>query len=205
MQRRRVARGSGDRFAEKETAMSARVVAVLIALSPLVASAEPHAAPYAGRQHRAVASLSAEDIETLRAGGGWGLALPAELNGAPGPAHLLELRDGLGLSPGQVAAVEAMEAAMRTEAIAAGDRLIAAEQALDAAFRAGDLTPERLRGLVAASEDARAALRLAHLSRHLATAPLLTDAQIARYRALRGYGADPRAEPAQGHRHGSDD
>lgn len=36
---------------------------------------------------------------------GWGLALPAELSGQPGAAHLLELRDELGLSDAQVTAI----------------------------------------------------------------------------------------------------
>ena len=44
-------------------------------------------------------------IAELEAGSGWGLALPAELNGRPGPAHLLELKEALGLSPEQVAAI----------------------------------------------------------------------------------------------------
>ena len=29
--------------------------------------------------------------DELLAGGGWGFALPAELNGLPGPRHVLEL------------------------------------------------------------------------------------------------------------------
>jgi hypothetical protein len=181
--------------------MFVRTLAAMLALAPLGASAEPERlhSPYAGGQHQAVASLSAEDIETLRAGGGWGLALPAELNGTPGPSHVLQLRDELDLSAGQVAAVEAIFVEMKAEAIAAGARLIEAEQALDAAFRVDDLEPEGLRDLVADAEDARAALRYAHLARHLSIRPLLTESQIARYRALRGYGADPCASTPAGH------
>ena len=61
--------------------------------------------PYAGLQERAIKSLSADDIEQLRHGRGWGLALPAELNGVPGPAHLLELQERIPLEPDQVADV----------------------------------------------------------------------------------------------------
>jgi hypothetical protein len=77
-----------------------RTLAALLTLAPLAAPAEPGRlhSPYAGRQHRAGASLSAEDIETLRGGSAWGLALLAELNGAPGPSHVLQLRDELDLS-----------------------------------------------------------------------------------------------------------
>jgi hypothetical protein len=48
-------------------------------------------------QSRAIKSLSDNDINELRRGGGWGLALAAELNGMPGPAHLLELKDKIPL------------------------------------------------------------------------------------------------------------
>ena len=41
------------------------------------------ATPYAGFQDRQIKGLSDEDIEELRRGAGWGLALPAELNGLP--------------------------------------------------------------------------------------------------------------------------
>ena len=55
-------------------------------------------APYAGMQNRAIKSLSDNDINELRRGGRWGLALSAELNGMPAPAHLLELKDQIPLT-----------------------------------------------------------------------------------------------------------
>lgn len=156
--------------------------------------------PYAGMEGREIKSLSAEDIEDLRAGRGWGLALAAELNGVPGPSHLLEMREELGLSPEQVTAIEAIFSDMKAEAQVAGARLIAAEAAIEAAFRAGDLTPEALRDLIDAAAAARAELRFIHLARHLETSPLLTAEQIGRYNHLRGYGAaDPCANVPEGH------
>jgi Spy/CpxP family protein refolding chaperone len=160
----------------------------------------PAPSPYAGMQTRAIKSLSETDIAELRRGAGWGFALPAELNGAPGPRHLLDMKNEIGLSPEQVAALESIFEEMRSEARAAGERFIAAEAAIEAAFRAGGLTTDRLRGLVLAAAEARAELRLIHLTRHLQTPPLLTGAQIARYNALRGYGAvDPCAATPPGH------
>ncbi|MBT3972460.1 MAG: hypothetical protein HOE99_01485, partial [Acidiferrobacteraceae bacterium] len=50
------------------------------------------ASPYVGQETRVIKSLSAEDIDDLINGRGWGLAKPAELNGVPGPAHLLEMQ-----------------------------------------------------------------------------------------------------------------
>ncbi|TNC63130.1 hypothetical protein FHG71_19770 [Rubellimicrobium roseum] len=143
---------------------------------------------------REIKSLSGEDIEALREGRGWGLALAAELNGMPGPAHLLELKDELGLSEDQVRAIEAIHAEMRAEAIAAGERFMAAEAALDTAFAAGDLDEERLWHLIDAAEAARGDLRFVHLSRHLSTPPLLTRNQIRLYSELRGYGSGACSE-----------
>ena len=179
-----------------------------VAMGPLVAQ-EPqhsgrhlgHASPYAGLEEREIKSLSEEDIEALRQGGGWGLALPAELNGVPGPAHLLELRNELGLSEDQVSAIEAVQAEMRTEAIRAGERFMAAEAALDAAFTAGDLDEEHLRRLIHAAEAARGDLRFVHLSRHLSTPALLMNEQIDRYSGLRGYGSAACRDTAEGHCH----
>lgn len=173
-------------------------------LAALGATAQDHGhatgdAPYAGLDSRRITSLSEADIEELRRGGGWGLALPAELNGQPGPAHLLELREPLGLSEAQVAAIEAIYRQMRAEAIAAGERYIAAEAALDAAFEAGGLDEAELGALIGAAEAARAELRRIHLSRHLETPPLLTEGQIRAYNVLRGYAEDPCGSAPEGH------
>jgi Spy/CpxP family protein refolding chaperone len=178
--------------------MKSLFAALLLLALPAAAQDLP-AQPYAGLQQRAIKGLSDDDIAELRAGRGWGLALPAELNGKPGPAHLLELADELELTPEQVAAIQAIHAEMQAEAVAAGERLIEAERALSDAFTGEGLTPERLSALIAASEAARAELRFIHLSRHLETAPLLTPQQIARYGVLRGYAEDPCASVPEGH------
>jgi len=171
-----------------------------LALVAAAAGAQEHArSPYAGLETRPVKSLSETDIDELRRGAGWGLALPAELNGVPGPAHLLELKDEIGLLDEQVAAIEAIYEEMKAEAIPAGERFIATEEAIEAAFVSGDIDAGRLRALIEESAAARAALRFVHLSRHLQTPPLLTADQIARYQVLRGYAADPCASVPEGH------
>lgn len=176
-------------------------LAVAAAIAPFAAFGQDHGTgtPYAGHETREIKSLSEQDIAELRRGGGWGLALPAELNGRPGPAHLLELREELGLSAGQVAAISAIYEEMRAAAIAAGEDFIAAEAALSDAFAGAGLSEERLLGLITFAAEARARLRFIHLSRHLSTPPLLSEAQIHRYNALRGYGDDPCAHPPEGH------
>ena len=155
--------------------------------------------PYAGQQRREIKSLSADDLAALRRGAGWAMAIPAELNGVPGPTHLLELRDEIGLDEEQVAAITAVRDRMREGAIAAGERFIEAERALDAAFAEGVPSADDLARLVREAGEARTALRLVHLSAHLETPPVLRPEQTARYNALRGYAPDPCANVPEGH------
>jgi hypothetical protein len=54
------------------------------------AHAQQPASPYAGYQQRPVKAPSEQQVADLRAGRGIGLALAAELNGYPGPVHVLE-------------------------------------------------------------------------------------------------------------------
>ena len=155
--------------------------------------------PYAGQEDRPIKSLSAEDLAELRRGGGWGLARAAELNGMPGPAHLLELKDRIPLTANQVTAISAIFTDMRAAAIGEGERLISREAALETAFRNGSVTDRSLQGLPSEIGRARTALRHVHLAAHLKTLPLLIHAQIARYHVLRGYAGDPCANPPDGH------
>ena len=155
--------------------------------------------PYAGMQNRAVKSLSDNDINELERGGGWGLALAAELNGMPGPAHLLELKEKIPLGSDQVAKVQALWDEMRKAAIPTGQRLIAAEKALEEAFATGKVDESSLRRLLAESESARSELRFIHLSQHYKTVQFLKPEQIKRYNILRGYAEDPCKNIPAGH------
>lgn len=147
-----------------------------------------HKSPYAGEETRRIKSLSPEDIDELRNGRGWGLAKVAELNGMPGPAHLLEMRGEIGLTPRQVADIEALFRQMKASAMALGERLIALEADLNDAFARGDIDRDALQAKLDAIGKARAELRLVHLETHLATPKILKPEQIAAYNRLRGYG-----------------
>lgn len=179
--------------------MTARLTSLALvaglALAPFASLAED--APYAGQQARDIASLSAADIEALTEGQGWGLALPAELNGYPGPLHVLELAAELQLTAAQRAQVQAIFDAMRAEAQAKGAAYIEAEAHLSRMFRAGHASPERLQQMLDEAGEALAALRQVHLAAHLQVTPLLSDGQRDTYAALRGYGAD--ADHSGGH------
>lgn len=159
--------------------------------------------PYAGQETRAIKSLSAEDLAELRRGGGWGLAKAAELNGMPGPAHVLELKDEIGLSAEQTAAVKALFAEMQAAAIEAGERLIAFEDDLETGFREHTITQEALRKKLAQISDTRGALRFIHLNTHLKTLPLLTQHQVAMYNRLRSYDSDAVGHGGHTMQHGN--
>src|SRR3954468_14522603 len=103
--------------------------------------------PYAGLQQRAVKALSNEQISDLRAGRGMGLALAAELNGYPGPLHVLELADQLRLTDGQRQRMRELTDQMKAEAVPVGEKLIERERMLDQAFAGQQITPGSLAAL----------------------------------------------------------
>jgi Spy/CpxP family protein refolding chaperone len=157
--------------------------------------------PYAGLQVRDIKALSPEQIAQLRAGEGMGLAMAAELNGYPGPRHVLDLGTQLGLTDEQHARIQHLFDAMKAEAVPLGQKLIAAERDLNAAFADRTITPERLQAATAAIGEVQGRLRDTHLKYHLATAALLTPDQIHRYTELRGYTSVASAPGALGTPH----
>jgi|RhiMethySRZTD1v2_1073278.scaffolds.fasta_scaffold714775_2 hypothetical protein len=163
-------------------------LAFFAASTPGVSQPAP-SQPYAGLQMREIKALSDEEIADLRAGRGMGMALPAELNGYPGPSHVLELAAQLGLSEQQRGNVQTLFNSMKAEAVPIGQRLLAAEQALNWQFVERGITPERLKAATAEIGAIRSELRYTHLKYHLSTATLLTPDQIRQYAELRGYTA----------------
>jgi Spy/CpxP family protein refolding chaperone len=167
--------------------------AVLIAIGG-VAAAQHHGgehhqthSPYAGQEQRSVKALSDQQTEDLRAGRGMGLALAAELNGYPGPRHVIELADRLELTGEQRQRMRELYDAMKAEAVSVGEKLIEDEAALDRAFAAQTISPSTLEALTAQIGKTQGRLRAVHLKYHLTTAALLSVHQKHRYTALRGY------------------
>jgi hypothetical protein len=146
--------------------------------------------PYSGMQSRPIKALSEQQIADLRAGRGMGLALPAELNGYPGPVHVLELADKLGLSTDQKGRVQELFEHMKAEALPLGARLIEQEIALDQLFATHSITPVRLEDATAKIGMTQAELRNTHLKYHLQTIQILSPDQVQQYSVLRGYGSE---------------
>lgn len=161
------------------------------------AIAEDRPAPYAGQEIRSIKALSSEEIGGLLKGEGMGMAKPAELNGYPGPAHVLALAHELKLTQVQRAQVQAIFDRMKAQAKQLGAELVERERALDQLFASGEVTADRLFAETAAVSEIQGRLRSVHLTAHVQTKPLLRDHQIALYSKLRGYG---HGAPKQ-HRH----
>src|SRR5437588_8339526 len=113
--------------------------AALLLISAAAANAQT---PYAGMQTRSIKALSEQQVADLSSGRGMGLALAAELNGYPGPSHVLELADKLDLTTEQRAPVQALFDAMKAEAMPLGATLIAQECELDGHFANRTVMPE---------------------------------------------------------------
>lgn len=171
-------------------ASSGLVIVVLLLSLPVSLEAQHEDAPYAGEQVRAIKALSPDAVDGLLAGEGMGYALAAELNGYPGPRHVLDLGHELGLSAEQRRRVEEVRSRMGEAAVDLGERLVAVERALDRAFASGETTTEEVERLTGASASIEGRLRAAHLDAHLETRALLTEEQVENYGRLRGYGHD---------------
>jgi Spy/CpxP family protein refolding chaperone len=180
-----------------------RVTAVALGLGMLVVAGAASAAgpsPYAGWQGRTIKALSAEQIDHLMNGRGMELALAAELNGYPGPRHVLDLADELDLTLDQLAQTQRLFEDMRRKAINLGGRIIEHEAALDELFASGTASETSIRDATKALGLLNGRLRAHHLRYHLAMRDLLNHHQIRQYQRLRGY-ASSSASGERGHVH----
>lgn len=172
------------------------LAAAVIMVLPVTISMAQHTG-YAGQQDRDIKALSVHEVADLLAGRGMGLARPAELNHYPGPAHVLELKDRLGITPDQEAAVRAAFERMQAAAKPLGAELIQKERDLDQAFAGGSINSDTLRTVTAVIGGLQGRLRAVHLAAHIETKAILTGDQSRAYDALRGYGSG--AAPAHHH------
>ena len=168
-----------------------RRLAVAMVCGFALAASALAAPPYAGLQNREIKAVSPERIDALLAGKGAGYALSAELNGYPGPRHVLDLGDQLDLTPDQRQATEELFARMQAEAIPLGEALIEKERSLETLFRDGRAEDGAIAALTAEIGGLEGRLRATHLKYHVDMAKLLSAHQRVTYSRLRGYDAPP--------------
>jgi Spy/CpxP family protein refolding chaperone len=172
----------------------------LMALMNNVALADS-TSPYAGQETRDIKALAPEDVDAYLSGRGMGLAKAAELNGYPGPAHVLALATELDLSPEQKQRTEALFTSMEAKAADLGHALIEQERKLDQQFASKAATREAVAAILQRIGELQAEVRGAHLQAHLAQLEILTPSQVARYQQLRGYTAADAHQGAHQHSH----
>ena len=176
------------------------LILILMPFSSFSASTHSKKSKYAGQEKREIKSLSESDIEELKNGKGWGLAKAAELNGVPGPIHLLEMKEEIELSPEQIRRIEDLYQRMKKQAIPLGLELIELERNLNNHFANGTITEKSLNELLEEIAYVYKKLRYTHLAAHLETPTIVTPQQIALYNKLRGYSSkDPCENIPEGH------
>ena len=146
--------------------------------------------PYAGQELRDIKSLSDDDIQSLQNGTGeafGGMAKLAELNGYPGPRHVLDMASELQVTDGQRMEIERIYQNMSNDAKSIGAAIIDIEQDMDGAFANKTITEENLKSMLDKSADLYGQLRFVHLSAHLDTIQMLTIEQVQMYNTMRGY------------------
>lgn len=191
----------------KQVIIGAAILLALIGLLNVTfdptasAQAEPTPTPSAYEEFldTEIRGLSSDTIEAYRSGAGSGLALPAELNGYPGPRHVLDLADELELTEEQRTDIQALYDEMLPQAIQLGEQILLAEAELERAFRGNTIDEAFLETQLAQIGMLQADLRFVHLRTHLATVDILTSKQTEQYNLLRGYVSEGATE---GH-HGS--
>ena len=114
----------------------------------------------------------------LPLGQGMGLAKAAELNGYPGPAHVLELAAQLDLTPEQEIKTEVLFKKMQARAIPLGKELVEEERALDRLFASRAVNSESLGQALARIGRLQGQVRQVHLDAHVEQTALLTPAQV---------------------------
>jgi hypothetical protein len=157
--------------------------------------------PYAGYEERAIKALDKQRIDDLLEGRGAGYALAAELNRYPGPRHVLDLAEDLGLTEEQEETVQAIFAEMEAEVRPMGRELVNLEERLDQSFREETIDEDQLARLIDEIALVEGDLRNAHLSAHLQTRDVLSQEQVEEYDRLRGYSEPGDSSRSEEHQH----
>ncbi len=164
------------------------ISAIFLSFLNTAQASQSYVSKYSGEERRKIKSLSVDDINQLEQGKGWGLAKAAELNGMPGPIHVLQMKEKISLTKQQEKKIKALYDQMKTEAIPLGKRLIKLEKQLNDMFADKSVNETSLRQQLTLIAEVRMKLRYVHLATHLKTPDVLSMHQINLYNRLRGYG-----------------
>jgi Spy/CpxP family protein refolding chaperone len=125
------------------------------------------------------------DKGDLEKGAGAGMAKYADLNGYPGPKHILEIQDTLKLSEQQKTRIQVIFYEMKANAVAKGKLIIEKEEKLEALFREGKASGLEVNSLAREIGKLRGDLRAVHMNAHIKAKNALTKEQAALYNSIR--------------------
>ena len=178
--------------------MQYKIAFVVLVLASLPAQSAD--TPYAGQERRSIKAMSEQDIADYRNGRGMRTSLAAELNHYPGPRHVIEHAQALGLSKEQQATSQQLHDKMARDAARLGEQIVNKEAELEALFGTAQASHDGIGMLVREIAALQAEYRLVHLGAHLSMRQVLSPQQVADYDRLRGYrGTNPEDG---GHKHG---
>lgn len=155
--------------------------------------------PYVPELSSPVRGLSGQEVDDLLNGRGAGYARTAELNGYPGPRHVLDFERELGLSSEVSRQVQSIFAHMQSDAKRLGREIVHRERQFSEAFATRAVSADAVQRHAADLSALYGQLRATHLRAHVDVTPLLSAAQIAKYNTLRGYSGGPE-RPLPDHR-----
>lgn len=157
----------------------------------LVGASMPGVAPASSTSSPAdtLLALTPQEVAGLRQGAGMGFARVAELSSFPGPRHVLDLAEELGLDSDQRRRTQDVFDAMAEQAGYLGAEIIARERELEQLFGSSHPDRDAVRDMSEEIGRLRGRLRYVHLVAHLQMPDILTPAQVAEYDRLRGYAA----------------
>jgi len=184
---------------EKFMLVTALGLLLAAGLAPQATAASAPQENRGGHQGDRHGGMQQRQFRALRQGRGTGMARAAEINGYPGPMHVLQLTEELALSDEQVARTREIRDGVRDRAPEIGRQIIAAEQRLASMFAEDRASAAAMDALLEEIAGLRARLRGLHLNAHLEQARVLSDEQIEQYMKLRHSGED-KGERGRGER-----
>lgn len=175
------------------------VVLEIVCCTTALTAMAADVSPYAGEEARNIKALSEQQIEAYLSGQGMGYARAAELNGYPGPLHVLELAEELGLSETELQQTQGIYDAMHAAAVALGQQRVAQERELDRGFASGAMDAEALEKRLTEIALLEGQIRRTHLAAHLEQKKVLSQHQVQLYNQLRGYSTSAEHDAHRGH------
>ncbi|MEJ2483801.1 MAG: periplasmic heavy metal sensor [Gemmatimonadota bacterium] len=133
-----------------------------------------------------LSGISEDEKEALLAGSGLGAGMIAMANGYPGPKHVLEMGDELGLTAEQKEEIGSLFAERKASFVELGTELVKKDEQLTAMFASGSVNTKDVEKLAREIGQLQGELRAGHLNAHVLTWEALTAAQREKVASMRG-------------------